>query len=101
MTAESAQRLHRWLAQETDYSVAIMTPQGAQYAKPAALAQPELMRQVQLGAFDRAHQGQFSFLYDVHTITQTGDPYPLAEHYLRARHGFSGRPGLSGFLPQP
>jgi SM-20-related protein len=83
LTTDSAQRLQRGLAQETDYSIAIMTPQGAQYAKPAALAQPDLMRQVQIGAFNRAHDGLFSFLYDVHTITQTGDAYPAADHYLR------------------
>jgi Rps23 Pro-64 3,4-dihydroxylase Tpa1-like proline 4-hydroxylase len=84
LTSDSASRLHRCLEQETDYSVAIMTEQGAQYAKPAALAQPDLMRQVQIGAYNRAHDGQFSFLYDVHIVTQTGAAYPAANHYLRA-----------------
>ena len=83
LTPSSATRLHRCLEQEAEYTLAIMTEQGAQYAKPAALAQPELMRQVQAGAYARAQNGKFSFLYDTHVVTQTGDPYPAADHYLR------------------
>jgi Rps23 Pro-64 3,4-dihydroxylase Tpa1-like proline 4-hydroxylase len=94
LTSDAAARLHRCLEQETDYSVAIMTEQGAQYAKPAALAQPDLMRQVQIGAYNRAHDGQFSFLYDVHVVTQTGAPYPQASHYLRAATDFLEGPAF-------
>ena len=88
LTEASARRLHRCLEREISYTLAIMTAQGAQYAKPEALARPELMRQVQAGAYARAQDGLFSFLYDWHNLTQTGDPYPQAGHYLRQMTDF-------------
>ena len=97
LTASSAARLHRCLEQETEYTLAIMTEQGAQYAKPAALAHPELMRQVQAGAYARAQDGKFSFLYDTHIVTQTGDPYPAADHYLRRVTDFIEGPAFLDF----
>src|SRR5579871_4536410 len=100
LTEASAQRLYRCLEREIAYTLAIMTAQGAQYAKPEALTRPEVMARVQAGAYGRAQDGLFAFLYDWHNLTQTGDPYPDSGHYLRQVTDFLGGAAFLSFCRQ-
>jgi Rps23 Pro-64 3,4-dihydroxylase Tpa1-like proline 4-hydroxylase len=87
LTDDSAQRLHRCLAQETDF--ALLTKTGEEQAQAWRVAElngqkeSELMTAAYAGA-----GGQFHYLYDAHRLSRDGEAYPDAAHTLAAATRF-------------
>jgi len=80
LTSESAARVHRCLEQETDFLVFARGGDAQGLASAAALT-PQQQGAVMAEAYSRARD-QFHFLYDVHPMSNEGEPYPDSSHYL-------------------
>jgi SM-20-related protein len=87
LTAESAVRVHRCLAQETDF--ALVCPAGTDQAQawPVANLTPQKETELMTAAYTRARDG-FHYLYDGHVLSREGEGYGNASHYLAAITGF-------------
>jgi SM-20-related protein len=83
LTEESAARVHRCLAQETDFSLLCRSgddqAQAWRVAGLTAQQEAELMNT----AYTRAQDG-FHYLYDGHVLSRDGEAYPDPSHYLAA-----------------
>jgi SM-20-related protein len=81
LTPESAARVHRCLAQETEFAIVTRDGDGYVRLRPGAGPQQEaeLMNRVYGAAAD-----DFHYLYDNHPMSDDGEPYPDPSHYLSA-----------------
>lgn len=80
LTQESAQRVHRCLEQETDFLVFARGGEAQGLASAAALS-PQQHGAMLAEAYGRARD-KFHFLYDVHPLSNEGEPYPNPSHFL-------------------
>jgi len=87
LTAESAARMHRCLEQETDFS--LLATDGSDQAQAWRVATLGAQKQAEVmsGAYARAGH-QFQYLYDAHSLSKDGEPYPDPAHYLSAVTAF-------------
>ena len=93
LTQESAGRVHRCLAQETDFSLLCRTGDQAQAWRVASLT-PQKEAELMDAAFAGARSG-FHYLYDGHVLSRDGEAYADPAHYLAAVTGFlNSRPVL-------
>jgi len=93
LTAESAQRVHRCLEQETEF---LVFARGGEHQglMPAAALTPQQQSQIMTQAYGQARD-KFHFLYDIHLLSNDGEPYPDPSHYLSAVAAFlNGAPLL-------
>lgn len=83
LTAESAQRVHRCLEQETQFSVVTRNGDGYVRLRPDNGLTPQQENDLVRGAYARARD-DFHYLYDNHPMSHEGEPYPEPSHYLAA-----------------
>ena len=96
LTAESAARIHRCLAQETDF--ALVCPAGTDQAQawPVANLTPQKETELMTAAYTRARDG-FHYLYDGHVLSRDGEAYGNPSHYLSAVTAFLNSAPLLDF----
>src|SRR4051812_29410287 len=87
LTEESAARVHHCLAQETDFSLLCQTGTDQAQAWRVAGLNPQKEAKLMTGAYGRARDG-FEYLYDAHSLSKEGEPYPDPAHYLAAINRF-------------
>ena len=94
LTTDSAERVHRCLEQDTDFS--LLTPDGSDQAQAWRVATLGAQKQAELMTNVYARAGNaFQYLYDAHCLSKDGEAYPHAAHYLCAVTGFlNSRPFL-------
>lgn len=96
LTAESAARVHRCLAEETDFSLLCRTGDGqAQAWRVAELTRPK-EAELMSAAFAGARDG-FHFHYDGHVLSRDGEGYRDPSHPLAAITAFLNSPPLLDF----
>ncbi|HUE63941.1 MAG TPA: 2OG-Fe(II) oxygenase family protein [Rhizomicrobium sp.] len=83
LTDESAARVHRCLAQETDFSLICQTGTDRAEAWRVATLAPQKEAELMNAAYSSA-RGGFHYLYDGHMLSRDGEAYPHASHYLAA-----------------
>ncbi len=83
LTAESAERVHRCLVQETQFSIVTRNGEGYVRRRPDAGLTPQQESGLMRGAYARARD-DFHYLYDNHPMSNDGEPYPEPSHYLAA-----------------
>ena len=83
LTEESAARVHRCLAQETDFSLVCRTGSDQAEAWRVANLTPQMEAELMNAAYTGA-RGGFHYLYDGHVLSRGGEDYPHASHYLAA-----------------
>lgn len=86
LTEQSAARVQRCLEQETEYSIFARNGSGNVHLPVAALTQQQYA-ELMAGAYGQARD-RFQFLYDVHAMSNDGEPYPDPSHYLSAVTAF-------------
>jgi SM-20-related protein len=96
LTEGSAKRVHQCLAQETNYSLLCQTGTDQAEAWPVTGLNPQKEAELMKGAYGRA-QGRFEYLYDAHSLSKEGEPYPDPSHYLAAINRFLNGPVLLDF----
>jgi len=82
LTPDSAARVHRCLEQETDFAIFAKGLDRQGLPSAASLTQQQ-QAQVMAGAYANAGD-KFHFLYDVHPMSNEGEPYRDPSHYLSA-----------------
>jgi len=99
LTEQSAVRVHRCLEQETDFALLARNgPEQGNMWRVATLTgqqQAELMTNAYSLARDKFH-----FLYDAHSLSTDGEPYPDPSHYLAAVTQFLNSAPLLDFIRQ-
>src|SRR6266702_1679979 len=97
LTEQSAVRVHRCLEQETDFALLARNgPEQGNMWRVATLTgqqQAELMTNAYSLARDKFH-----FLYDAHSLSTDGEPYPDPSHYLAAVTQFLNSAPLLDFI---
>lgn len=83
LTRDSADRVHRCLSQETDFSLLCQTGPGRAEAWPVGNLTAQKEAELMNAAFAGARDG-FHYLYDGHMLSRDGEPYAEASHYLSA-----------------
>jgi len=83
LTAESAARVHRCLAQETQFSLVTRGPDGYLRLRPDIALTPEREAALMRDAHARARDG-FHFVYDNQPMSNDGEAYPDPSHPLAA-----------------
>jgi SM-20-related protein len=79
LTGPAAQRLYSCLTEETPYSLfANMGDETHEIANPTPTQRQEFTK----AAWQRVGLNAFQFLYERHTLTLEGEPYPDPNHYL-------------------
>ena len=96
LTEESAVRVHRCLAQETDFSLLCQTGTDQAQAWRVATLAPQKEAELMSAAFAGARDG-FHYLYDGHMLSRDGEPYSEPSHYLAAITRFLNSPVLLDF----
>lgn len=86
LTPESAARIHRCLEQETEYLV-FARGGDREGLQPAHLLTQQQHSMMMADAYARARD-KFHFLYDVHPMSNVGEPYPDPSHHLSAVTAF-------------
>jgi Rps23 Pro-64 3,4-dihydroxylase Tpa1-like proline 4-hydroxylase len=86
LTQESAARIHHCLEQETEFLV-FARGGDREGLQPAALLTQQQHGMIMAEAYARARD-KFHFLYDVHPMSNVGEPYPDPSHYLSAVTAF-------------
>jgi SM-20-related protein len=94
LTAKSAERLHRCLAKETQWSVTFN--QGADFLD-VAYATLEERSKLALSAMRRA-SNDFQYVFDNHRLSRSGEPYPDPAHHLARIVEFLNSPPVLGFV---
>lgn len=87
LTDDSAARVHRCLAQETQFSIITRGADGYLRLAPHVQLTPEREAALMQGAYAKARDG-FHYVYDNHPMSNDGEPYPDPSHYLAAITGF-------------
>jgi Rps23 Pro-64 3,4-dihydroxylase Tpa1-like proline 4-hydroxylase len=83
LTAESAARVHRCLAQETEFATVSRSSDGYERAASGAGLSPGQEAEMMTKAYTAARE-DFHYLYDNHPMSHEGEPYPDPSHYLAA-----------------
>lgn len=83
LTADSAQRVHRCLEQETQFSIVTRNQDGYVRLRPGAVLSPQQQADLLRNTYAQARDG-FHYLYDNHPMSNDGEPYPDPTHYLAA-----------------
>ncbi len=96
LTEGSAQRVHQCLTQETDYSLLCQSGPDQAVAWPVAGLTPQKEVELMNGAYGRARD-KFEYLYDAHSLSREGEPYPDPSHYLAAINRFLNGPAMLDF----
>lgn len=97
LTEASAQRLHKCLAEETDYSLLWQTGVDKAMAFRVAGLHPQAENQLMGDVYGRARD-RFEYLYDAHPLSTEGEPYPDPAHYLAAVNLFLNGPAMLDFV---
>jgi SM-20-related protein len=87
LTYDSAARVHRCLAQETDFSLLCRTGDDQAQAWRVASLNPRQETELMNAAYASAGDG-FHYLYDGHVLSRDGEAYPDPAHHLAAVTGF-------------
>ncbi len=94
LTLNSAERVHRCLARETDFSLVCQTGSDRAEAWRVANLTPQKEAELMNAAYVGARDG-FHYLYDGHVLSRDGEDYPQSSHYLAAITAFlNGAPFL-------
>jgi len=94
LTRPAAQRLYSCLTEETPYSLFVnMGEETREIASPTPAERRELTK----AAWRRVGLNAFQFLYDRHTLTLEGEPYPDPDHYLARVTTFLNGPEFLDF----
>lgn len=83
LTAESAERVHHCLAQETQFSIVTRNGDGYVRLRSDAVLDPAQQAELMRKTYAKARDG-FHYLYDNHPMSNDGEPYPDPSHYLAA-----------------
>ncbi len=83
LTPESANRIHRCLDAETDFSVIAKGESGYMRLRPGVALGAEERARLMQKAYAQAREG-FYYVYDNHPMSNDGEPYPDPAHYLAA-----------------
>jgi Rps23 Pro-64 3,4-dihydroxylase Tpa1-like proline 4-hydroxylase len=83
LTAESAERVHYCLEKETQFSIVTRKDDGYVRLRPDAVLSPQQQADLMRNAYAKARD-DFHYLYDNHPMSNDGEPYPQASHYLAA-----------------
>jgi len=83
LTSDSAERVHRCLSQETDFSLLCQTGPGRAEAWRVGNLTAQKEAELMNAAFTGARDG-FHYLYDGHMLSRDGEPYAEPSHYLSA-----------------
>ena len=81
LTQESAARVHRALAQETDFSLLCRTGDDRAQAWPVASLTPQTEAELMNTVFAEAQEG-FHYLHDGHVLSRDGEGYADPSHAL-------------------
>jgi SM-20-related protein len=93
LTADSAVRVHRCLAQETEFAT-VSRSSGYERVRSGAVLSPAQEAEMMNKAYQAARD-DFHYLYDNHPMSHEGEPYPDPSHYLAAITRFlNSRPVL-------
>jgi SM-20-related protein len=87
LTLDSAERVHRCLSQETDFSLVCQTGPDRAEAWRVANLTPQKEAELMNAAYAGARDG-FHYLYDGHVLSRNGEAYSQASHYLAAITAF-------------
>jgi len=94
LTRPAAQRLYSCLTDETNYALfANAGEESREILRPSPAERQEFTK----AAWRRVGLGAFQFLYDRHTLTLNGEPYPDPRHYLAKVTAFLNGPDFLGF----
>ncbi len=96
LTEESAARVHRCLAQETDFSLLCRTGDDQAQAWRVANLTPQKEAELMNAAYAGAGRG-FHYLYDGHVLSRDGEAYREPTHYLSAITAFLNSAPLLDF----
>lgn len=95
LTDVSATRVLQCLMQETDFALLCQTGTDQAAAYRVAGLDPRKELELNQAAYARARD-RFDYLYDAHSLSKEGEPYPDPAHYLAAINLFlNGEPMLS------
>lgn len=83
LTPDSAARVYRCLAQETDFAIVTRNADGYVRLRPGAALTPQQQGELMRDAFEKARDN-FHYVYDNHPMSNDGEPYPDPAHYLGA-----------------
>ena len=97
LTAESAARVHRCLAQETDFTLIAKNGLGDALGWRPDTLNPQQLAEVMTNAYSLARD-KFHFLYDAHRMSNDGEPYPDPLHYLASITAFLNSAPLLDFV---
>jgi SM-20-related protein len=97
LTEDSADRVHRCLAQETDFALLCQTGTDQALAYRVATLHPQKEAELKAGAYGRARE-RFEYLYDAHSLSKEGEPYPNPAHYLAEINRFLNGPAMLDFV---
>ena len=81
LTEQSAARVLQCLMQETDFSLLCQTGPDQAAAYRTASLDPRREAELVMSAYGRARD-RFEYLYDAHSLSREGEPYPDPAHYL-------------------
>jgi Rps23 Pro-64 3,4-dihydroxylase Tpa1-like proline 4-hydroxylase len=81
LTKQSAARVLQCLMQETDFSLLCQTGPDQAAAYRTTSLDPRRETELVMSAYGRARDG-FEYLYDAHSLSREGEPYPDPAHYL-------------------
>ena len=97
LTEQSAARVHRCLEQETDFVLLAKNgPEEGHTWRVAALT-PQQNGALMAQAYTIARE-KFHFLYDAHSMSNDGEPYPDPSHYLSAVTAFLNSAPMLDFV---
>lgn len=97
LTYDSAARVHRCLAQETDFSLLCRTGDDQAQAWRVTDLTPQKEAELMNAAYACAGDG-FHFLYDGHVLSRDGETYSDPSHYLSAITAFLNSAPLLDFV---
>jgi Rps23 Pro-64 3,4-dihydroxylase Tpa1-like proline 4-hydroxylase len=97
LTEDSAVRVLQCLAQETDFSLLCQTGTDQAAAYRTAGLDPRKESELMTAAYARARD-RFEYLYDAHSLSKEGEPYPNPAHYLAEINLFLNGEAMLAFV---
>jgi SM-20-related protein len=97
LTSESAARVHRCLEQETDFVLLAKNGPEEGHSWRVATLTPQQNGALMAQAYTVARE-KFHFLYDAHSMSNDGEPYPDPSHYLSAVTAFLNSAPMLDFV---
>ena len=97
LTEQGAARVLQCLMQETDFSLLCQTGPDQAAAYRTAGLDPRKEAELMTGVYGRARD-RFEYLYDAHSLSKEGEPYPDPAHYLAQINRFLNGEAMLDFI---